>query len=410
MTTTGEERPTLMTRLAAMLRGEVAATTIEAYRRAGAWAYGEMAAADAARAETAASGADLWSIPVGRSSQLLCTWNAFALQTLGDALVEADYRADPRTVGYLPEVTAEQTAAFLGQVESWLAAARRGAADPGFDISTQVALPAPLPEWVEAEPCPRAHLDAMLAAARAMRARAEAAIADFQRGGTPAEREKTAGKLAGLAADAGAVLSYAESLWSPTADQQIHERVENSLRRAIDGYYTLGQLLAMPALAERPTPDGLHPTGVNLPLPRQAGFDPWCLTDQATRAKWQQDPAARRAIDSLWRYDPDPATTLAIQSQIDGAVAAGAIVPGRMPDGSKIGHYFCCPWSSVYLVRGPVVIDGVMLRPMQQFTFDVSAEEVLEGGEFERRLLIGPFHKTSKVDYCDPAGGGHDDD
>lgn len=410
MTTTGEERPTLMTRLAATLHGEVAATTIEAYRRAGAAAYGEMTAADAARAEIADSGADLWSIPAGRSSQLLCTWNAFALQTLGDELVEADYRADPRTVGYLPKVTAEQTAAFLGQVESWLAAARRSAADPGFDMTAQVALPAPLPGWVEVEPCPRAHLDAMLAAARAMRARAEAAIADFQRAGSPAEHEKTAAKLAGMAADAGAVLSYAESLWSPNADQQIHERVENSLKRAIENYYALGQLLAMPALAERPALDGLHPTGVSLPLPGQKGFDPWCLTDPSSRAKWQKDPAARRAVDSLWRYDPDPAATLAIQGQIDAAVAAGAIVPGKMPDGSKIGYYFCCPWSAVYLVRRPVVIDGLKLRPMQQFTFDVSAEEVLENGEFERRLLTGPFHKTTKVDYCDPAAGGHDDD
>lgn len=410
MTTTGEERPTLMTRLAAMLHGEVAATTIEAYRRAGAAAYAEMTAADAARAETAASGADLWSIPVGRSSQLLCTWNAFALQTLGDELVEADYRADPRTVGYLPKVTAEQTAAFLGQVESWLSAARRAAVDPGFDITAQVTVPAPLPDWVEVEPCPRAHLDAMLAAARAMRARAEAAIADFQRTVTPAEHEKTAAKLAGMAADAGTVLSYAESLWSPKAGQQIHERVENSLKRAIDSYYALGQLLAMPALAERTEADGLHPTGVLLPLPGQPGFDPWCLTDPKTRGKWQRDPAARRAIDSLWRYDPDPAATLAIQSQIEAAVAAGAVLPGRTADGEPIGHYYCCPWSAVYLVRNPVVIAGTKLRPMQQFTFDVSAEEVLEGGEFERRLVIGPFHPTSKIDYCDPASGGHDDD
>ena len=182
----------------------------------------------------------------------------------------------------------------VADLESWLASARRGAADSGFDIAAQVALPAALPGWVEVEPCPRAHLDAMLAAARAMRARAEAAVADFQRVDTPAGHEKTAAKLAGMAADAGAVLSYAESLWSPNADQVIHERVENSLKRAIEGYYTLGQLLARPVLAVRPATDGLHPTGVSLPLPGQKGFDPWCLTDPATRAKWQKDPAARR--------------------------------------------------------------------------------------------------------------------
>jgi hypothetical protein len=30
-----------------------------------------------------------------------------------------------------------------------------------------------------------------------------------------------------------------------------------------------------------------------------------------------------------------------------------------------------------------------------------------EGGEFTRRLLTGPFHPTSKVDYCDPTGDHH---
>lgn len=402
--------PTLLTRLAAALHGEVAATTIEAYRRAGSAAYAEQDAADAARADLAAGGGDLWSAAPGRSSQLLCAWNAFALQTLGEAFVEADYAADPRTVGYLPKVTAEQAASLLGEVEVWLAGARRGAADPGCDVMREVALPARLPAWAEVEPCPRAHLDAMLAAGRALRARAEAAMADFQRTAIPAEHRQAAAKLAGMAADAGAVLAYAESLWSPAADQEIHERVENSLRRAITAYYTLGQLLAVPALLDRPEPDGLHPVGRPLPLPGTPGFDPWCLTDPDSRPRWRADPAARRAVDALWRYDPDPAATLAIQAQVDAAIEAGAVAIGRGADGKRIGHYFCCPWSAVYTVRRPVVIEGTALRAMQQFTVDVSAEEVAEGGAFVRRLILGPFHPTKKIDYCDPESGGHDDD
>jgi hypothetical protein len=45
---------------------------------------------------------------------------------------------------------------------------------------------------------------------------------------------------------------------------------------------------------------------------------------------------------------------------------------------------------------------------MQQFTFDVSAEEMAEGGQFVRRLLPGPFHLTGDVDYCDPTAEGDD--
>jgi hypothetical protein len=46
---------------------------------------------------------------------------------------------------------------------------------------------------------------------------------------------------------------------------------------------------------------------------------------------------------------------------------------------------------------------GQQLRALQEFTFDVSAEEMGEGGEFTRRLLLGPFHPTTKIDYCDPS-------
>lgn len=60
----------------------------------------------------------------------------------------------------------------------------------------------------------------------------------------------------------------------------------------------------------------------------------------------------------------------------------------------------CPPW----LTGQPVTIDGHQLRPVQEFTFDVSAEEIGEGGEFTRRLLPGPFHPTTKIDYCDPSG------
>jgi hypothetical protein len=94
---TGYQRPGLATRLAAAFHGEVGAATVEAYRRAGAAAYSDQADAERVRSELVLSGRDIWTALPHQASQLLCAWNAFALQTLGDELVEADYRADPRT-------------------------------------------------------------------------------------------------------------------------------------------------------------------------------------------------------------------------------------------------------------------------------------------------------------------------
>ena len=404
MTTASHHGPGLVTRLAAALHGEVSADTVEAYRRAGAATYQDLASAEQVRADLAASGAGPWGAGPGQASQLLCTWNAFALQTLGDELVEADYRADPRTRGFLPPVTAEQAAAFLGEVEHWSVRARRAASDPGYDVTAEIALPVSLPGWVKVEPCPRPHLDAMLAAARAMRGRAEAALADLIRADPPEGGKEAVARLRGMAAEAGAVTEFGESLWSPDASEQVHERVENSLRRGIAAYYELGQLMAVPALLDRPEVRAVPVSGAPLPLPGQPGFDPWCLTDRHSLARWQQDPAARRAIDILWRYDPDPAATLAIQSQINAAVVTGSVA-NRTPRGQH--HYNCCPWSTVYQVRKPVVIAGQSLRPMEEFVFDVSAEEMGDGGPFTPQLLLGPFHPTTKIDYCDPAG---DDD
>jgi len=70
--------------------------------------------------------------------------------------------------------------------------------------------------------------------------------------------------------------------------------------------------------------------------------------------------------------------------------------PGRpSPSSAASGRRFT--WFA-----GPVTIAGQRLRRMQQLTFNVSAEEIAEDGQFVRRLMLGPFHPTSKVDYCDP--------
>lgn len=393
-----------MTRLSAALQGEVAATTLEAYRRAGGAAYEDLLAAEETRRSLVSAGTDPWSLRPGTATQLLSTWNAFALQTLGDRFIEADYDADPSTVGYLPPVTAEQAARFLGEVQQWSAFARRGTADPAFDLTGELALPAPLPRWVEVEPCPVPHLVAMLAGARSMREHIEAAMADFTALPVPAGREAAASRLAGMVADADSAVAYAESMGRPGSDRAVHERVERLLQRAVDSYFVLGQLLAQPALLDRPeVAVATVATRSQSMLPGLPGFDPWVLTDPATRSDWQRDPAARRAVDHLWRMDPDPAATLTIQAQIDAAAAAGLLTAGTDAQGRRTGNFYCCPWSPIYLVRRPVTIAGRSLRTGDEFVFDVSAEEMAEGGRFKRELVLGPFHPTDEIDYCDPS-------
>ncbi|MEV5570222.1 hypothetical protein AB0L06_09235 [Spirillospora sp. NPDC052269] len=400
-------RPTLLVRMTAKLKGEVRADTLESFRRAGGVAYTEMQRAEALRQKLADEGANLWHVEPGVSSQLLCSWNAFVLQSIGENLLDADYSADPRTVGYVPPVTHTQVTDCFGQVETWSSRARQAAGNTMLDISKTVALPAELPEWAEAAPCPLPHLRGMLAAARAVREHAEVALGVFEASVQDAEKHgRDLQRLRQLAAEGTTAADYAEGLLEAVPDPELHEAIEERLQRALEAFYQLGQLTAMPSLIARYDSGGQAqaPTAKKLATPDSSAFDPWCLTSPLERAKWRKDPRAHQSIKELWEFDPDPAATLKIQDEIDAAKSMGAIDYAKNTNGSMLGSYFCCPWGAIYVVRRHVTINGRRLRQGQQFTYEVDADDVPKGGRFIRRLIVGTFAPTDDVEYCDPDG------
>src|SRR5690348_307039 len=103
--------PTLLTKMRASLARERDAALLEALRSAGKIAYDELLAAEKTREELTAAGVALWDAPPAVGSQLLAAWNAFVLQTLGEQFLDADYTANPRTVGFVPAVTFDQVSA-----------------------------------------------------------------------------------------------------------------------------------------------------------------------------------------------------------------------------------------------------------------------------------------------------------
>ncbi|MEO7518862.1 MAG: hypothetical protein ABIY58_08890 [Acidimicrobiales bacterium] len=386
------EEPTRWGRMVARMHGEIPAEELEAYRRAGAEVYALLEDLEGRRLDSILGSGDAWAVAPATQAALVCGWNAFALQLLGDQLLSADYEADPPTVGYVPVVTARQALEFYGQVSGWLERARRAESNPSFVLD--VAVPAPLPSWVEAEPCPLPHLGAIRAAAAQLRRQAMAGAAGFHLDLTDPDRRKAHGQVHELLANAEAALDYADRLWAPDAPAAVHEDVERHSKLAIRRLYLLGQLLAMPRLALRPLP---APTALAAPaagtLPGQPGFDPWCLTDPTGRQWWQHDPQAGAALQALWAHDPQPARTLAIQVEIDLAVARGDIAIATW-GAAPLGHYSSCPWAPIYEVRRPTSIAGRRLQPLQHFSYDVSADDVLRGGPFRRQIVVGPFHRN----------------
>lgn len=385
----------LMARCRARLNGWVPATTVEAYLRAGGAAYDDLAAAEVLRRDLAAAGTDLWSLPAGQSSQLLATWCAFALQTLGEKLVECEHAANPRAPGYLPVMTAEQATVFLAAAGTWSERARRAAADPGYDIASEIRLPAPLPAWDTSESCPRTHVEAMLAATRALGDRAQAAFADFSRTPVPDGRHGAAGRLQGLYAQADAATGQAGQMWAPSQYQPLHQAVKTALRDALDQLFRLGQVLARPSLLDAAGPGrGLRRAR---PLPGEAGFDPWCLSDPAAKRDLRDDPDALPALEHLWRSDPDPAATLALFDEVEQAAADGSTARS----GQAGGYYDCTPWPAIYTTRQPVTLAGHGLKPGQQFTLDICAGGMTgQAPGFRRDLLIAAFSPSDRTRYC----------
>lgn len=395
-------RPTLMTKMRATLAGERDSVLLEALRGAGRGAYDELMAAEKLRDELTAAGRTVWNAPPAVASQLLSAWNAFVLQTLGETFLDADYAANPGTVGYVPPVTFQQVAGWLSAVEGWISRARQARVNPDYDISTELALPAGLPAWAEVQPCPPEHLAALLAVIPPVREHIDVALFALERGAVSAQQRKGLNRLRQLAAEASAAADYAVGLRTQRHHPGLHELIENNLKNALELWFHVGQLAAIPRLlgdyrALRPAarPDVAT-------LPGGARFDPWCLTDRATLGRWQRDPQARQAIAELWQYDPDPAATLALKAQIDAAVAAGDVVLARTRSGSTC--YYECPWSPLWEVRRPTRIAGRALRVLEQFTMQAAADNVLRGGIFERGIVTGPFHPTNEVEYCDPDG------
>lgn len=396
------QRAGVWTRIVAGLQGEVSAEGLEACRRAGSSVYDLLDRVQRQRDAANVGGRSPWDADRSLQLQIAFAWNAFVLQTLGDEFIQADYAADRSTIGFVPRVTAEQVAAFYHQVEPWVSRANQAASNPAFE--PDVHLPAELPDWVEVEPCPRAHLAAMMAAVRSIRGRAEIAVGSFEAGEVPDAHRRRFGQVRQRIADADTAADYAQQLWARDTSQELHEQIELHVKKAVEGFYLAGQMLAMPELVPAPHRRARSAPPIRpLPGPGSAGFDPWCLTDPRTRRQWQSDAMARKAIDDLWRWDPDPRSTLDLQAVIDAALARGDVERTRM-------QYFCCPWSAVYVVKRPFEIDGRRLRHLQHFTYDVSAEEIAEGGRFKREIVVSTFEPTDRIDYCDPTGGGHDDD
>ena len=86
--------PGLGGRVVSLAQGQVSANMLEAYRRASLAVFDLLDSTQQRRLTAKAEGLTPWTLPPATQTEALCAWNAFVLQTLDNAFLDADYHGD----------------------------------------------------------------------------------------------------------------------------------------------------------------------------------------------------------------------------------------------------------------------------------------------------------------------------
>jgi hypothetical protein len=218
--------------LRSTLHGELSAADLESRRRAGAAAY-------ALAEEAAAAHGD------DRGTRLFraCAWNAFALQTIADTLLDSDAAYDPPTAGYVPRSTLNYVSECLDLVPTWVRLARVVRVDP---TTHAPGLPEQLPKWMHDEPTTLGELHGLRTAYEALQPRVESDLQAHAAATSP----RHLGQLRRVHAEMASAAEVAAASWSPNASASGRGEMRWRLLEALQRAFLLGQLLALPTLCE----------------------------------------------------------------------------------------------------------------------------------------------------------------
>jgi hypothetical protein len=222
----------LLTWLRSTLRGEVPTGDLYARRGAGTAAY--SLAEEAACVEGDDRGTCLFRV---------CAWNAFALQTIAETMLDVDAEDDPGTAGYAPPATLRFASDCIDCVPDWIRLARIVQTDPEARVRS---LPATLPPWSNGRPTKRSELHGLRTAYEALSARVQT---DLQKLGATLPTASLA-QIRRLCAEMTSSAEYANAIALGKAGAVDRGEARWRLLSALEDAFLLGQLLALPSLVE----------------------------------------------------------------------------------------------------------------------------------------------------------------
>lgn len=368
----------------AFLKREKSQADLDAYQRA-CTQIDDLDAAIQTEILDAAPGLP-WDRAQHQQQAMAYAWIARGLSTIATSLLETDEKTDPSTAGYLPIVTYTQARELYVQVPEY--AQRAWEAMVNASYQPDRPLPMPLGPRIEADgKCPLAHLRGIHAAAEALDAFAEvrlnSELALVRRSGSEAEQsaKKVLDRLAQIRARARSARTFANDQLAAIAEGknvslETHEDAETRLWSALSDQFLLGQVLAMPKLADAPALLGESLVGRK--IPRE---DRWFLADAQARRDLEGKPFGEQEIVEFWTRKGWRTTALEERyfAQCKALVEDGSI--------TAVSRWSTCPFDPVYQTLRPVNVLDTAISARHEFHLDMdeNRDEITLGSPRFRR-------------------------
>jgi hypothetical protein len=384
---------------ATALRGEISDANVQGYLRAASqiadvWQQIDQKVAEAIRQRVPA-----WEAYAQMRYPLAVIRAARTYQVFVEQLLAADAAADPATADYLPRVTYDQANALCHQIQPHLQHAVAALNDPTYQPG--VAFPLELGPRIEAEgaPCPVAHLQGMIAAAREVREWAAGLIAEYSNaisaisaitppsttatpttGATGATAQGAVPKavtahiteLNSLLAQADSQFQFGADLVGQvsqgTATPELHEEAENNLWEALRLYFLLNQAVALPEALQASQPRRSSAKPAHLDQPTRA------YRDRPIRPQDLWGIAAPSARSDLRGTEFGTDEMVEMCEKMGGVLSAGAQqylddVEAAVARGdiTLIAAMANCPFEPVYRARRPLELAGARVPATYEF-------------------------------------------
>lgn len=371
----GEMREAMHHFYATTIRGEVSDANIQGYLRAASQIEDIWQQVDDRVVELISQGVEPWKAYEQMRYPLAFIRAARTYQVFVRELLAADAANDPQTVGYLPHITYDQANALSHQIQPCLQNAI--AALHNVPTGAEAALPLVLGPRidVEGQPCPPAHLQGMIAAAREVREWAAGLIAQYDHAvsqstvAVPAQISTHITELQGRLQQADYQLRFSTDLVGQVtqhgATPELHEEAENSLWDTLQSFFLINQAVAIPGLlhARPQLPGGLQQQGPRKMYRDQRirPADLWRVAAPSARSELRGTPFGNDEMNELC-------------ARMGGILSAGAQqyldeveAASRRGDVQIIAAMANCPFEPLYRARRDLDIANTHIPASYEF-------------------------------------------